>query len=310
MSIKPQESPRRKGAVGRHPGIADVISALHRWDGHLAPREQLVADYVSAHLDEIGEMTIADLAMRAGVSTPTVVRFCRTLGVDGYREFKLRLVQNLAVGRQYLEPDYGHAYAKGATPLDEVVDALTDLADRTRKQIDPSTFERACELLCRTGQIVFAGIGGGSTMVAGEAANRFFRLGIPTVAISDSYVLQMRAATLTERDILFLVSASGEADAIVAAAEVARTYGAGIVALTEPETRLAAAATVVLPVHLPEGRDIFRPTASRYVHLMIIDALAIAVARNRRDDVTENLRRIRASLTAYHGRIGPQPLGD
>jgi DNA-binding MurR/RpiR family transcriptional regulator len=56
--------------------------------------------------------------------------------------------------------------------------------------------------------------------------------------------------------------------------------------------------------------DVLKPTASRYDYLLIVDALAMAVARERSNETTENLRRIRASLTAYHGRTGPQPLGD
>ena len=35
------------------------------------------------------------LAERAGVSPPTITRFCRALGYSGLREFKLRLAQNV-----------------------------------------------------------------------------------------------------------------------------------------------------------------------------------------------------------------------
>jgi hypothetical protein len=38
--------------------------------------------------------------------------------------------------------------------------------------------------------------------------------------------------------------------------------------------------------------------------------LAAEVTQDMSGETTENLRRIRASLTAYHGRLGPQPLGD
>lgn len=86
-------------------GVVDVISALDRLDGKLAAREQKVADYVKANLMRISNMTIAELAAGAGVSTPTVVRFCRSLGSDGFREFKLRLAQNLAVSMQYFDTD-------------------------------------------------------------------------------------------------------------------------------------------------------------------------------------------------------------
>ena len=75
-------------------------------------------------------------------------------------------------------------------------------------------------------------------------------------------------------------------------------------------SRLARACSLPFGVILPEDPDIFKPTASRYAYLAALDALALTVARERPDQTRENLRRIRASLTAYHGHTDPQPLGD
>lgn len=54
-------------------------------------------------------------------------------------------------------------------------------------------------------------------------------------------------------------------------------------------------------MELHEDSDIYKPTASRYAHLEIVDALAMTMAQEMTDETKENLRRIRASLTAYHG---------
>lgn len=291
-------------------GAVDLISNLRELNGSFAAREQKVADFVSAHLEEISNMTIAELAGAVGVSTPTVVRFCRSMGCDGFREFKLRLAQNLAVSLQYLSPSQREVPEGGAGAVDQVLGALYATVNVMRQQLVPERLDAAAEALAAAGQIVVAGVGGGSTMVAQEAANRMFRLGIPAVSISDSYLLQMRAATLVKGDVLLLVSASGAADEIVSAAAIAGGYGATVVAITRPGSRLAQEATVAIEADLPEDPDILKPTASRYAHLVIVDALAMSVAQARTAATTENLRRIRASLTAYHGRTGPQPLGD
>ncbi len=287
-----------------------MISALNSHDGRLAAQEQKVASYVKAHLDEISLMTIGDLATRCDVSKPTVIRFCRSLGCEGFPDFKMRLAQNLAVSAQYMQANGVPQAPESDRAIDHVIDALISGVTTLRHQIAVETFDAARDALLTTRQILFAGIGGGSSMVAQEAANRFFRLGIPPVSVSDSYILQMRAATLRQGDMLFAISASGEADAIVGATEIASGYGATTVCITKPETRLAEAAEIPILVDLPEDPDIFKPTASRYAHLVVIDALATAVAQVQAGVTKENLRRIRASLTAYHGRTGPQPLGD
>lgn len=296
--------------TGPAQGAVDLISNLRQLHGSFAAREQKVADFVSAHLEEISAMTIAELAGAAGVSTPTVVRFCRTMGCDGFREFKLRLAQNLAVSLQYLAPSHRDAPEGGVSAVDQILGALYATVNVMRQQLDPARMDAAVTALASAGQIVVAGVGGGSTMVAQEAANRLFRLGIPAVAVSDSYLLQMRAATLRRGDVLLLVSTSGEAAEIANAAGIAGGYGATTIAITRPGSCLAQEASVVIEADLPEDPDILKPTASRYAHLVIVDALAMSVAQVRSAETTENLRRIRASLTAYHGRTGPQPLGD
>jgi DNA-binding MurR/RpiR family transcriptional regulator len=288
----------------------DLISAIRQKNGQLAAREQKVANYVSANLESISAMTIAQLAEACAVSTPTVIRFCRSLGCDGFRDFKLRLAQNLAVSLQYLDPGATASPVESVTAVDHVLGALYATANVMRQQIDPDILEAAKEQLVHTRQLLLAGIGGGSAMVAHEASNRFFRLGIPSIAVNDSYMLQMRAATLDTQDTLLLVSNSGEAREILSAAEIASGYGAKVICITKPDTALANLADIAIVANLPEDPDIHKPTASRYAHLILIDALALAVAQTLSDRTNENLRRIRASLTAYHGRTGPQPLGD
>ncbi|MEM1287875.1 MAG: MurR/RpiR family transcriptional regulator [Pseudomonadota bacterium] len=298
--------PPRKGRSGAF----DVISALQKHDGQFAAQEQRVADYVKENLDDISSMSIGDLAEHSAVSKPTVIRFCRSLGCEGFPDFKLRLAQNLAVSAQYMRDKAATWDPAENLVIDHVMDAMEASVLALRKQIDVTMLHKARDAILLSHQIVFAGIGGGSSMVAQEGANRFFRLGIPSANVSDSYLLQMRAATLSEGDVFFAISASGEADAVVGAAEIAMGYGATTICLSKPQTRLAAASTIPMTMSLPEDPDIFKPTSSRYAHLIVVDALATAVAHEQAAKTKENLRRIRASLTAYHGRTGPQPLGD
>lgn len=288
----------------------DVISNLRKSDGQLSAREQKVADFVSANLERISAMTIAEVAKACDVSTPTVVRFCRTMGCDGFREFKIRLAQNLAVSLQYLDVGERPETETSSGFLDQVIGALSASLNVMRKQLDGEVFETAKDHIAGAGTVLVGGVGGGSSMLAQEASNRLFRLGVSAMSVSDSYLLQMRAATLSKSDVILLISSSGEADEIVSAAEIAAGYGAATLAITKSGSTLARSVDCALQIDLPEDPDIYKPTASRYAYLVIIDALAMAVAQMRSDHTTENLRRIRASLTAYHGRTGPQPLGD
>ena len=288
--------------------VMDLISAMR--DDTFTSREQLVANFVRENLEATTEMTIAELSAVCGVSKPTVIRFCRTLACDGFRDFKLRLAQNIAVSQLYLHRSADASAATTEAAVERVLSALFTTANAARDQIDGVQFQAVRDILAASRQILFVGIGGGSTMVAIESANRFFRLGIPSYAQSDGLLLQMWAATLGPDDTLFAISSSGEVEEVVNAVSIAREYGANTACITKPMSRLADGAEHAIVVDLPEDTDIHKPTSLRYAHLIIIDALALSVAQTLSDTTTEYLRRIRASLAAFNGRTGPQPLGD
>ena len=110
---------------------------LHRIDTQLtalSPAERKVADCVLANPRRTVEWSIAELAAAAAVSEPTVIRFCRSLGINGYREFKTTLIANLHRPENYLH----HDVAQGDTAtdaagkvLDSAIRALVDLRHHT-----------------------------------------------------------------------------------------------------------------------------------------------------------------------------------
>ncbi|WP_049120588.1 MurR/RpiR family transcriptional regulator, partial [Enterobacter roggenkampii] len=52
--------------------------------------EMMVYNYVIKNRDKVMYMTIRELADAAGVSTTTILRFCRKLNCEGYSEFRVR----------------------------------------------------------------------------------------------------------------------------------------------------------------------------------------------------------------------------
>ena len=68
----------------------------------IRPSERKLADYAMAHPGDVINLSMAELADRVGVSEPTVARFCAALGCRGFREFKIKLAQDIAEQMQLL----------------------------------------------------------------------------------------------------------------------------------------------------------------------------------------------------------------
>lgn len=291
------------------PVVFDVISQLHRQDGTFSTQEQKVADQILDDLEAAVRMNLKDIADASRVSIATVNRFCKSLGCEGFKDFKIRLAQNVAVGMQYLQPPVDDAPFSDDL-VGYVFDRLSYTLGRARAQLDSGALRQCIDVLAYCRFIAFFGVGGGSSNVAAEGANRFFRLGIPSEAISDGYRQRMLASTLGRKDVLFAISTTGWPQELLDSAAIARQYGAKTIALTQRGSPLAKACDIAIVVDNNEDTDIYKPSPSRYVFGATIDVVATGVARRRPNRSRENLRRIRSSLTALHKQTGAQPVGD
>lgn len=289
--------------------VIDIILQMRRLDGELPKREQRVADFVLQNLEQISYLRQSDIAKASEVSDATVNRFCISLGCEGFRDFKIRLTQSVAVSLQYLGGPGNDNSVSGQLVV-QVFAALVDTLNLVRSQLDSDAIEAAIDLLAGARRIVFFGVGGGSANVAREGANRFFRLGVPAEAHADGYFQRMLASTLEKGDLVFAISQSGTPAELLDSVAIARQYGVKSISLTKRGSELARATDVAIEIDIPEDHDIYKPSASRLAYIAIIDVLAAGTARRRPEQVKEYLRRIRTSLVPLSTDPGPKPIGD
>ncbi|KJS15693.1 MAG: RpiR family transcriptional regulator [Hoeflea sp. BRH_c9] len=289
--------------------VIDIILQMRRLDGELPKREQRVADFVLENLEQISYLRQSDIAKASGVSDATVNRFCISLGCEGFRDFKIRLTQSVAVSLQYLGGP-GDENSVSDQLVVQVFGALVDTLNLVRSQLDSEAIEAAISLLAGARRIAFFGVGGGSANVAREGANRFFRLGVPAEAHADGYFQRMLASTLEKGDLVFAISQSGSPAELLDSVAIAKQYGVKSISLTKRGSELARATDVSIEIDIPEDHDIYKPSASRLAYIAIIDVLAAGTARRRPEQVKEYLRRIRTSLVPLSSDPGPKPIGD
>lgn len=289
--------------------VIDIISQLRKLDGQFPKREQRVADYIIANVETVAYQSQNEIARAADVSDATVSRFCQTIGCDGFKDFKINLAQSVAVGLQYMGNSHGDESISDQL-VSQVFGTLVDTLNIARSQLDADALKASIDVLAEAKRIVFFGVGGGSSNIAREGANRFFRLGVPSEAHADGYFQRMLASTLGEGDVVFAISSSGTPVELLDSVAIAKQYGAQTISLTRAKSKLSKATDISIEIDIPEDQDIYKPSASRLVFAAIVDVLASGVARKRPEPVKEYLRRIRTSLVSLSKDVGPTPIGD
>ena len=80
----------------------NLLDLLNTQLDSLNKSERKVAQVILNDPQEATGLSIATLAERSEVSEPTVNRLCRTFGVKGFPDFKIRLAQSMATGTPYI----------------------------------------------------------------------------------------------------------------------------------------------------------------------------------------------------------------
>ena len=264
-----------------------LLSQVKAMREQLRPSERKLADYVIDAPREVLDLSMNEVAARAGVSQPTIARFCRALGFSGFREFRIRLAQAVAADLPAVyrdvspdEPVPGVA----AKVLDRTIGALLQV----RNNLSNDAVAEAIDLLANASRIEFYGAGG-SGIAAQDIQHKFFRLGMPSVAYADPHTFLMSAALLGPGDVVVAISNTGRTRDIVDAARAALAGGAKVIAITHGTSPLARLATVGLHANVDEDTDVFSPMTSRTSHLAIGDILAVGVALRRGPALAEKL---------------------
>ena len=254
----------------------------------LSRSEKRVAEWVLEHPKEASTATLAHIAGECETSEPTVLRFCRSLGLGGFRELGVRLAESLGAPGSYVHRD--------VSPDDSTSDAVMKVMDASiqslvemRAQLSSMPIEETAQAMASARQIAFAGLGA-SGHVARDAHHKFFRLGIPCSSLLDTPMIMQFAAIAESDDVIVLLSHTGRWQEFAQAADIARERGATVIAITNPESDLASSASILFPCRVVEDTNVYTPMSSRLGQLALLDAILVALALVRGSAATERLR--------------------
>ena len=264
----------------------------------LAPAEQRVGKLVLQDPRAFANLPVTQLADRAHVSKPTVVRFCRSVGYDGLSDFKLKLAGSVSEGVPFIH--------RSVDADDKTTDVMVKVIDNTvaaflkyRNDASASALDQAVQALAQTHstgkRIEFYGVGN-SGIVAQDAQHKFFRLGMNTIAYSDGHMQVMSASMLGQGDCVVVISNSGRTRDLMDACDIAKKRSATTIVITASGSPLATAGQIHLTADHPESYDRYSPMVSRLLHLLIIDILATTVALRIGETLQPALREMKNNL--------------
>lgn len=271
-----------------------MLRRLEQQVDSLSRAERQVGEWILANPRAAAGSTLAHLARRCGTSEPTVIRFCRRLGLKSFRELAVSLTAAMTDPARIVHSAV-QAGDSAADAVVKVLDAAILSLMETRSELSGLPFEQAAAIFKASRQIVFAGLGA-SGRVAEDACNKFFRLGTPCSALTDGPSVRQFAAVARDGDCLVLISQSDRWRDIRDSARLARDNNAAVIVVTDPDSELAATADLVFACYPSEDVNVFTPMSSRLTQLALLDALQVSFALNLGTEAVDRLRASKAVL--------------
>ena len=272
----------------------NLLSSINVTFDSLNKSEKKVAGAILDDPEAATRSSIAILAKKAGVSEPSVNRFCKRFDTAGFPDFKLKLAQCLVSGVKFVNSNVQLSDNVSKYTPKIFDNAIHDLV-AIKNQIDSSIIEKVVDQLLKARRIFFFGLGT-SGAVARDAENKFFRFDLPVSFHVDVLTMRMLSAAAKPGDLFFMISHTGRTKAIIDATDDARGNGAIVVGLTTPGSMLAKKSDLAIEVLVSENTEEYMAMTSRIVHLVILDVLATGFILSKGPEFLNHMEKINLSL--------------
>lgn len=200
--------------------------------------EMMVYNVVIKNRDKVMYMTIRELADAAGVSTTTVLRFCRKLECEGYSEFRVRF-------KLYLAQSEPQPVNFGASEIISFFKSVNN--DEFDRLLDQAT-----DIILASERIIFVGVGTSGSL-AKYGARFFSNVGKFSNHVDDPYFPVTN--DMAKNALAIVLSVSGETEEILRFASQFSLHRCKVMSITSHEhSALAKLADFNLSWHIPQTR--------------------------------------------------------
>lgn len=292
-------------------GGVSVATITREAMGRLTNAERKAARALLSAYPVAGLETVAELAERAGVSAPTVVRFVSRLGFSGYAAFQRALMHEVHARmgsplEQYAEK---RTVPSGQELLPYAASTFVDAIQSSFAGVPASDVEHAVELLCAARLRIHV-VGGRFSHVLAEylvAHLQLLRPGVRTVP-GDEFSRVSLVGDVTKEDLLVAFDYRRYDPSTVRLAQAAHRGGAKVLLLTDPFlSPISEVSEAVLPTRV----DSLSPFDSLVPAFALVEALVAAVTDRLGDrgrGRVERLEGLRETLDPHTPSALPPPV--
>ena len=254
------------------------LSEIKRKYSVLTPVEKKIADYILKNPKKVLNMCVRDLAKEADVVNSAVIRFCKSVGFEGFPEMKISLAMENTKNRELNFNPYVSKDDKEDEVVNKIFSANVKALMDTMESVDKESFKEAVSMINSAKKIFIYGIGT-SAFLAEEFQYRLMLLGYDAHAFTDAIKMRTSSINIHEGDLVIGISHTGRTSFICDSVSCAKDNGANILCITSfMESPLWDMSDIRLLTYSDEINYPVEALSARIVQLSLVEAITAAVS--------------------------------
>ena len=174
--------------------------------------ESHIATYILEHLDDVMNMSIGDLTNATYTSNGTIIRLCRKLDLEGFKEFKVKLIKDYEKShREKTEVNYNSPFFYKESPQ-SIMSTISlierNAIDACYASVSPSKIKEAAELIRRSRHVYIFSAGDTQAM-SSEFCYMLQKIGIYVIVANRYQENAHITYNATKEDVAILPSYRG-----------------------------------------------------------------------------------------------------
>ncbi len=262
----------------------------------LPEAEQKIARYILENPERFITLSITEVAEECGSSIAAVVRLCKRLGINGYKDLKIRVTWDISKNKDtktflHIEPGLSAEEISRS-----IVHNNEKVMEAILQMINVDDLVEAAAKIYNAERVDIYGVGA-SGIVALDLYQKLLRIGIKCSYTQDAHLQVTSACGLTEKDCAVAISYSGETPPVVQALMEARKSGAYTISLTRFGNNTISSISD-LKLYVPFAEPLIREGAmtSRISQLVMIDIIFSIMASRHSKNILSRLERTSEAL--------------
>ena len=259
--------------------VLDKILCVYK---NLYEAEKKIADYVINNKEKVIEMTVSELATQSNVSEATIVRFCKKCDFKGFHDLKINIAKEMVNSNNDKisnELDFNNI----SQSLQNILANKIEELKQTISMINEEDIKKILDAIKKARVVQFAAVGN-TIPVAMDGTYKFNQLGIASVTNTIWETQLAFAYTLTNKDVVIVISNSGSSKKLVTLLEIANKRQATTISITNHENSpVANESKYHINTATREKLFLDEFSFSRVSAMVVIEALYLLLTRDKKD---------------------------